>query len=83
VSGTTGEREPVLRVISGEATDEEIAALVAVVMARPGGGGEVESAPTSTWADQGSRHRGVRPVFSLLTPFTPGPDAWRTSHWPR
>lgn len=82
MSGATGKRVPVqqvpvLRVISGDPTDEEIAALLAVVMARPGGDGESESVPTSTWADPGSRHRGVRPVF------TPGRDAWRTSHWPR
>jgi hypothetical protein len=77
VSDAAGERGPVLRVISGEATDEEIAAVLAVVMVRPCGSGEAESVQASTWADPSSRHRGVRAVLA------PGRDAWRTSCWPR
>jgi hypothetical protein len=65
------DRPPLLRVVRGEPTAEELAALVAVVTAR------TASAPTSTgprsvWID---RARLVR-----RTP-APGPGVWRTSAW--
>jgi hypothetical protein len=72
---------PVLRVVSGDATAEEIAAVVAAVT-----GGRAAAAPpaaaepsgtTSVWADRRYAHRSVR------TSFTPGPDSWRTSFRPR
>jgi Acyl-CoA carboxylase epsilon subunit len=69
---------PVLRVVSGDATPEEIAAVVAAVAA------SVSEAPdvplprtTNVWAARGHAHRNIR------APFTPGPDGWRTSFWPR
>jgi hypothetical protein len=79
VSDDNGRRRPLLRVISGEATDEEVAAILAVVMARCVEESEsrARSAETSTWADPGARHRGVHGVPA------PGRDGWRTSCWPR
>jgi hypothetical protein len=66
---------PVLRVIRGDATDEEIAALLAVVLARSGGGGEVAGpGPTSVWSDRAS---------GLRRPVQAGPGAWRASAWQR
>jgi len=64
---------PVLRVVRGHPAPEEVAALLAVVMARtpaatPGSG------KVSVWA---SRARLVRP------PLHAGRAAWRTSGWPR
>jgi len=76
---TRGREEPprpVLRVVRGNPTPEEIAALVAALTARvdaarrraPAGG------PPSAWAD---RARGLR------TTLPRGPDAWRASGLPR
>ena len=68
-------REPVLRVIRGDATPEEIAAVVAVLLSRAG----VADAPRparpapSAWADRSRLLR--RPVH-------PGPDAWRRTALP-
>jgi Acyl-CoA carboxylase epsilon subunit len=78
---------PVLRVVSGEATPEEIAAVVAAVAAATADGtsGAAASLPdgaaaaptTSVWSAPGYAHRNVRATF------TPGPHGWRTSFWPR
>ena len=70
---------PVLKVISGDATPEEIAAVLAVVAARSGGG----SAPVEdddqaqTWSAHGHAHRHIRAVFA------PSRHGWKTSFWPR
>jgi Acyl-CoA carboxylase epsilon subunit len=74
---------PVLRVISGEATPEEIAAVVAAVAAAASPaapsreGGQPEPRTASVWSLPGHAHRNVRATFA------PGPDGWRTSFWPR
>lgn len=71
------DRRPVLRVIRGDATDEEIAAIVAVIAARagsvrdPGGG---EQSTTSAWSDRAT---------VLPRSHRPGPGAWRASGWQR
>jgi len=65
---------PTLRVVRGDATPEEIAALVAVLAARSGD--DVSSQPRSVknvWSDR-SR--------SLRRPFFPAPGAWRSSGLP-
>ena len=66
---------PTLRIVKGEPTAAEVAALVAVVAAS---GTEPEPGaaprPQSVWS---SRGRLVRP------PQRPGPGAWRASAWPR
>ena len=76
---------PVLRVIRGDATPEEIAAVIAVLLARAGAvagaaaaasaaAGAAAAAPRpSAWADRSRQLR--RPQF-------PGPDAWRRSALP-
>ena len=66
--------EPVLRVVSGEATAEEVVALVTALAAavrrqppvveQPGG--------TSRWADRSA---------ALRAPLTPGPGAWQAAGW--
>jgi hypothetical protein len=65
---------PVLRVV-GAATDEELAALAAVLaaVARTSAGGSGTPAPVSRWSSRADAVRAPAPV---------GPDAWRTSAWP-
>jgi hypothetical protein len=65
---------PPLRLVRGDATPEEVAAVLAVLAAATGDA-DTEPAPrhTSRWA---SRERLVR------RPATPGPGAWRASAWP-
>jgi hypothetical protein len=63
---------PLLRVVKGEPSAEELAALVAVIAARSGGSDDA-SAPRSAWTD---RSRLVR------RPLTPGPGAWKASALP-
>lgn len=65
---------PLLRVVSGDPTPEELAALVAVVAARSGGAVEPPRAPTSRWAARG---------LLLRRPLHPGPGAWRACALPR
>ena len=64
-------RPPLLRVVRGEPTAKELAALVAVVTARAASA-PTATGPRSVWID---RARLVR-----RTP-APGPGVWRTSGW--
>jgi hypothetical protein len=64
---------PVLRVISGNPSAEELAALIAVVAARGAGAAEPDPAPPSPWTTRAS---------SLRRPLVPGPGAWRASGLP-
>ena len=70
--------EPLLRVVRGDASPlapEEIAALVAVLLAARPAVDDVAPEPTrSAWSDRSALLR--RPVF-------PGPGAWRRSALPR
>lgn len=67
----TSTDEPALRVVKGDPTPEELAAVVAVVAARAAAPVPAPTSSTpSTWADPGARHRGTH---------RPGPDAWRRS----
>ena len=67
--------QPVLRVIRGDATDEEIAALLTVLATRSATAGvPVPEAPVSTWNQRAS---------ALRRPLPTGPGAWRTSVWAR
>jgi hypothetical protein len=66
---------PLLRVVRGDATGEEIAALVAVLAAR-GGEGDAPAQPRSvknTWSDRSRL---------LRRPLATGPGAWRASGLP-
>jgi hypothetical protein len=69
---------PTLRVISGDATEEEIAAVLAIVTARSA---VVQHelgtrADASTWAAPVASHRGKRARFHASD------HGWRTSFWP-
>lgn len=66
---------PLLRVVRSEPSDEELAALTAVLSASvPQPASEPPAAPRSTWAD---------PAHRLRAPLRPGPGAWRASALPR
>jgi acyl-CoA carboxylase epsilon subunit len=61
-----------LRIVRGDATPEEIAALLVVLAARRPA--EKPEPVRSTWADREA---------VLRRPMTPGPRAWRASGLPR
>ena len=65
---------PVLRVVRGDATPEEVAALVAVVAALASSGEEPPRRPASEWS---APHRRVR------TTLPHGRGGWRSSSLPR
>ncbi len=75
-TGATTAR-PVLRVVSGNPTPEEIAVITAVVAAASAGGDGATGppAPSSSVWGRSSRAPGHRPA--------PGPGAWRVSGLPR
>jgi len=64
---------PVLCVVRGEPTDDEVAALVVAVSAGSGAA-PAQAPPKSLWR---SRGRNIRPAVS------PAPGAWRASGLPR
>jgi len=61
-----------LRVVKGDLTPEELAALIAVVAARSAAGAPAKPKPRSEWG---------HPVRAVRGPHRPGPDAWRRSAW--
>jgi hypothetical protein len=65
-------RAPLLRVVSGEPSPEELAALIAVVSSRAGAA-EPDPPASSRWA---SRSAGLRRALPS------GPGAWRASALP-
>jgi hypothetical protein len=65
--------EPLLRVLTPDATPEEVAAVVAVFAAM-GGGVAAPEKPRSVWAAPAQRMRTTLPN---------GPGAWRASALPR
>lgn len=70
---TTPDGAPVLRVVRGAPTAEEIAALVAVLAARPAAP-PAAVAPRPAWRDLAAR---------LGPPAAPGRGGWRGSALPR
>lgn len=70
----SAEAPPVLRIVSPDATPEEIAALVAVFSALGQSGGDVPRRPRSAWSDPA---RGVRQTHRT------GEGTWRASSLPR
>ena len=68
--------QPMLRVIHGDATPEEIAAIVSVlaVRARRAAGAGAPARQLSTWADKGRL---------LREPLAPSLGGWRRSAFPR
>lgn len=73
---------PVLRVIHGDATPEEVAAVLAVVLARSRAARRATEQQTGASLWGSARHRSVR-----VSPSGRHVDAamlsWRTSFWPR
>jgi hypothetical protein len=72
---SAGDDRPILRVVRGDATAEEIAALVAVLLARSADAeapGQARSVP-GLWSDRSRL---------LRRPLSPGPGAWRRSALP-
>jgi len=65
--------EPALRVVRGDATPEEVAALVAVLLSRAGDDEAPPGRARSAWADRSRQ---------LRRPLRPGPGAWRRSALP-
>jgi hypothetical protein len=63
-----------LRIVKGDPTPEEVAALVAVLASIGTADGAPAPRQVSAWADP---HRGVRTIHR------PGPGAWRASGLPR
>ncbi len=66
--------EPVLRLVRGDPTPEELAALVAVLAARSTGAPDPAPEPRSLWRDHAAR---------LRAPLLPGAGSWRASGLPR
>ena len=70
------ESKPVLRVVKGDLTAEELAALVAVVAARNAAAAQAASRgtrkPRTEWGYPARSHR---------APHRVGPDQWRRSAW--
>ena len=67
------DQRPILRVVKGDATPEEVAALVAVVAALGSGGAEPPPRRTPEWS---AHHRKVRRTLPH------GPGGWRSSGLP-
>jgi hypothetical protein len=74
-AGDQPTREPLLRVVRGDATPEEIAALVAVLVTRAADT-EAPSPPRSVQNSWSDRSRQLR------RPLSPAPGAWRRSRLP-
>ena len=68
----TAPAKPLLRVVKGDPTPEELAALIAVVAARSAGGTPPKKSLRSEWG---------HPARAVRGPHRPGPDAWRRSAW--
>jgi hypothetical protein len=64
---------PLLRVVRGEPTPEELAALVAVLGARNAGGAQPPAATRSAWSD---------PAGQVRRPLAHGPGRWTRSGRP-
>jgi hypothetical protein len=64
--------KPLLRVVKGDVTAEELAALVAVVAARGSDRTPATKPQRSEWG---------HPVRAVRGTHRPGPDAWRRSAW--
>jgi hypothetical protein len=63
---------PVLRVVRGEPSEEELAALTALVTIAGGDGDEAAPPERGRWND---------PARLFRRPLLPGPGAWRSSGW--
>ncbi len=72
---TPEERRATFRIVRGEPSDEELAALTVVLAAASGAGdGAPEERAVDRWSDPAARLRG---------PLAAGPGAWQRTFWPR
>ncbi len=71
---------PVLRVIRGDATAEEVAAILAIVAAASAARSEPDGDPAASVWSAGHSRRATR--VSGRGSGESGRDAWRTSFWP-
>ncbi|MFG1926597.1 acyl-CoA carboxylase subunit epsilon [Cryptosporangium sp. NPDC048952] len=71
---TTKDDEPVIRVLRGVPTAEELAALVGVLAARSAAVSSAPPRPRELWRRQEAR---------IGAPLAAGPGAWRASGLPR
>lgn len=69
----SGDRPP-LRLVRGDASPEEVAALLAVLSAASAGEPEPATRHTSQWSS---------PARAVRRPLAPGAGAWQASAWPR
>ena len=72
---TPEERRAAFRIVRGEPTDEEVAALTVVLAAA--------AASAATTAPAAVRDRWSDPAARQRVPLHPGPGAWKTATWPR
>ena len=63
---------PLLRIVRGEPSAEEVAALTVVVAALSRPRERRRAVPVGGWADVGAAHR---------RPLRPGPGGWRAAGW--
>ena len=71
---TTEPQRPLLRIVNGDATPEEVAAVVAVFASL---GGSEDAAPPRRTPEWSAHHRKVRATYAH------GPGGWRSSGMPR
>jgi hypothetical protein len=78
VSAPDDGRRPTLRVIRGDATPEDLAAILALVVARHGAvaAEQVEAGQVSLWATPSGGHRRSRSAYPAHR------HGWRASSWP-
>jgi hypothetical protein len=74
VTAEPGDARPLLRVVRGTPSDEELAALTAVVLSLSGGADDVPAPPPSLWRDRAAL---------VHAPLVAGRGAWRASALPR
>ncbi len=67
-----------LRIQTPDVTAEEVAAILAVLAGSAEGRGPAVPEPVAAW-----RHGTGLRATRAGAPLVPGPDAWRTSSWPR
>ncbi|UGQ14436.1 acyl-CoA carboxylase subunit epsilon [Yinghuangia sp. ASG 101] len=63
-----------IKIVRGEPTPEELAAIVTVIAARSSAGAPAEAPAPSQWN---------APARLVRTPLRPGPGAWQASGWAR
>ncbi|MCF7553271.1 acyl-CoA carboxylase subunit epsilon [Pseudonocardia sp. WMMC193] len=71
---TPEERRALFRVVSGDPSPEELAALTVVLAAATSGGEDPAPTPHSLWG---------HPAAGVRRPLTVGPGAWRAQALPR